>query len=77
MSFLNWIGLLTNTSFINSIYMILLKTMVCYWACIRFPQLPVISNLCWLGVVSSNFLLFLIFLSFKIELTVVVKLFFY
>merc|ERR1711865_496862 len=25
-----------------------------------FPQLPVISNLCWLGVVSSNFLLFLI-----------------
>tara|TARA_B110000967_G_C18818683_1_gene527470 strand:- start:241 stop:1068 length:828 start_codon:yes stop_codon:yes gene_type:complete len=40
--------------------MILLKTMVCYWACIRFPQLPVISNLCWLGVVSSNFLLFLI-----------------
>ena len=60
MSFSIWIGLLTNTSFINSIYMILLKTMVCYWACIRFPQLPVISNLCWLGVVSSNFLLFLI-----------------
>ena len=60
MSFPIWISLLTNTSFINSIYMILLKTMVCYWACIRFPQLPVISNLCWLGVVSSNFLLFLI-----------------
>jgi cytochrome c-type biogenesis protein CcsB len=60
MSFSIWISLLTNTSFINSIYMILLKTMVCYWACIRFPQLPVISNLCWLGVVSSNFLLFLI-----------------
>ena len=60
MSFSIWISLLTNTSFINSIYMILLKTMVCYWACIRFPQLPVISNSCWLGVVSSNFLLFLI-----------------
>jgi cytochrome c-type biogenesis protein CcsB len=60
MSFSVWIGLLTSTGFINSIYMILLKTMVCYWACIRFPQLPVISNLCWLGVVSSNFLLFLI-----------------
>jgi cytochrome c-type biogenesis protein CcsB len=40
--------------------MILLKTMLCYWACIRFPQLPVISNLCWLGVISSNFLLFVI-----------------
>ena len=40
--------------------MILLKTMICYWACVRFPQLPVISNLCWLGVISSNFLLFLI-----------------
>jgi cytochrome c-type biogenesis protein CcsB len=40
--------------------MILLKTMICYWACIRFPQIPVISNLCWLGVISSNFLLFLI-----------------
>jgi len=60
MSLSIWIDLLTNTSFTNGIYMILLKTMICYWACIRFPQLPVISNLCWLGVISSNFLLFLI-----------------
>jgi cytochrome c-type biogenesis protein CcsB len=60
MSFSIWIDLLTNTSFTNGIYMILLKTMICYWACVRFPQLPVISNLCWLGVISSNFLLFLI-----------------
>jgi cytochrome c-type biogenesis protein CcsB len=60
MVFSLWIDLITNTSFTTGIYMILLKTMICYWACIRFPQLPVISNLCWLGVVSSNFLLFLI-----------------
>ena len=60
MSFSIWINVLTNTSFINGIYMILLKTMICYWACVKFPQLPVISNLCWLGVISSNFLLFLI-----------------
>jgi hypothetical protein len=60
MSLSIWIDLLTNTSFTNGIYMILLKTMVCYWACIRFPKVPVISNLCWLGVVSSNVLLFLI-----------------
>ena len=60
MSFSIWIDLITNTSFTNGIYMILLKTMICYWACIRFPQLPVISNLCWLGVASSNILLFLI-----------------
>jgi cytochrome c-type biogenesis protein CcsB len=60
MSFSLWIDLLTNTGFTNGIYMILLKTMICYWACIRFPQIPVISNLCWLGVISSNFLLFLI-----------------
>jgi cytochrome c-type biogenesis protein CcsB len=60
MSLSVWITLLTNTSFTNGIYMILLKTMLCYWACIRFPQLPVISNLCWLGVISSNFLLFVI-----------------
>ena len=60
MAFSLWIDLITNTSFTTGIYMILLKTMICYWACIRFPQLPVISNLCWLGVVSSNFLLFLI-----------------
>jgi len=60
MSFSLWIDLITNTSFTTGIYMILLKTMICYWACVRFPQLPVISNLCWLGVVSSNFLLFLI-----------------
>ena len=55
-----WINSLASTNFATEVYLILLKTMVCYWACIRFPQLPVISNLCWLGVVSSNFLLFLI-----------------
>jgi len=60
MSFSIWIDLLTNPSFTNGIYMVLVKTMVCYWACIRFPKVPVISNLCWLGVVSSNVLLFLI-----------------
>ena len=53
-----WIGLLTNTSFANGIYMILLKTMVCYWICIKYPKLPIFKNLCWVGIVSANFLLF-------------------
>lgn len=53
-----WISLLTSTSFANGIYMILLKTMVCYWICIKYPKLPILKNLCWIGIVSSNFLLF-------------------
>ena len=45
-----WISLLTNTSFANGIYMILLKTMVCYWICIKYPKLPILKNLCWVGI---------------------------
>jgi cytochrome c-type biogenesis protein CcsB len=33
--------------------------MSCYWISIKFPKLNFISNLCWLGVIFSNSLLFL------------------
>jgi cytochrome c-type biogenesis protein CcsB len=34
--------------------------MACYWACIRFPQITILSNFCWIGVITSNTLLFLV-----------------
>jgi len=55
-----WLNLLTNTSFANSIYLILLNTMVCYWLSIKYPKLNILKNLCWVGVLSSNLLLFTI-----------------
>lgn len=54
------LNLLTNTSFANSIYLVLLNTMVCYWLSIKYPKLNVLKNLCWVGVLSSNLLLFTI-----------------
>jgi len=53
-----WINLLTSTGFINSIYLILLETMICYWISLKYPQLPTLKNLCWVGIVSANLLLF-------------------
>jgi cytochrome c-type biogenesis protein CcsB len=55
-----WLNLLTNTSFANSIYLLLLNTMICYWLSIKYPSLNVLKNLCWVGVFSSNLLLFII-----------------
>ena len=55
-----WLDLITSAGFTTNIYLTLLKTMACYWACIRFPKITILSNFCWVGVVTSNTLLFLV-----------------
>lgn len=55
-----WLELITSAGFTTNIYLTLLKTMACYWACIRFPQITILSNFCWIGVITSNTLLFLV-----------------
>jgi len=55
-----WISLLTSTSFANGIYLILLQTMLCYWLALKYPKLPIVRNLCWIGIITSNVLLFLL-----------------
>jgi len=55
-----WISLLTSTSFANGIYLILLQTMLCYWLALKYPKLPIVKNLCWIGIIASNVLLFLL-----------------
>ena len=55
-----WLDLITSAGFTTNIYLTLLKTMACYWACIRFPKITILSNFCWIGVVTSNTLLFLV-----------------
>jgi len=53
-----FINLLTSPNFANGIYLVLLNTMICYWMCIKYPKLPIFKNLCWIGVITSNLLLF-------------------
>jgi cytochrome c-type biogenesis protein CcsB len=55
-----WINLLTSISFANGIYLILLETMFCYWISLKYPQLLILKNLCWVGILSSNLLLFIV-----------------
>ena len=55
-----WLELITSAGVTTNIYLTLLKTMACYWACIRFPQITILSNFCWIGVITSNTLLFLV-----------------
>ena len=55
-----WISLLTSTSFANGIYLILLQTMLCYWLALKYPKLPTVKNLCWIGIIAANVLLFLL-----------------
>jgi|TARA_B110000037_G_C17005234_1_gene458972 cytochrome c-type biogenesis protein CcsB len=55
-----WLNILTNPFFTQGIFLILLNTMVCYWLSIRYPKLPILKNLCWIGLFSSNILLFII-----------------
>ena len=55
-----WINSLASTNFATEVYLILLKTMFCYWVSLRYPKLPAIKNLCWLGLTTTNVSLFLI-----------------
>ena len=55
-----WLNILTNPFFTQGIFLILLNTMVCYWLSIRYTKLPILKNLCWIGLFSSNILLFII-----------------
>lgn len=55
-----FISLLANTNFANGIYLILFQTMLCYWLALKYPKLTIVKNLCWVGVIASNVLLFLL-----------------
>jgi len=50
----------TNISFTKGIPLILLETMFTYLLIIKYPKLPILKNLAWVGNFSANFLLFLI-----------------
>jgi cytochrome c-type biogenesis protein CcsB len=34
--------------------------MLCYWLALKYPKLTIVKNLCWVGVIASNVLLFLL-----------------
>lgn len=55
-----FISLLASTNFANGIYIILFQTMLCYWLALKYPKLTIVKNLCWVGVIASNVLLFLL-----------------
>ena len=55
-----FISLLASTNFENGIYLILFQTMLCYWLALKYPKLTIVKNLCWVGVIASNVLLFLL-----------------
>ena len=55
-----FISLLTSTNFANGIYLILFQTMLCYWLALKYPKLTIVKNLCWVGIIASNVLLFLL-----------------
>ena len=52
--------LIVTPNFINGIYFTLFNTMLSYWASLRYPRLPIVKNLCWVGVSVTSFLLFLV-----------------
>ena len=54
------LDLIVTPNFINGIYFTLFNTMLSYWASLRYPRLPIVKNLCWVGVSVTSFLLFLV-----------------
>ena len=60
MSLLLNVDLFTNTSFVKGISLILSETTLCYWISVKYPSLPILKNLCWIGNISANLLLFII-----------------
>ena len=57
------IHLFTQISFAKPTCLILFETMIIYWITLKYPKLPILKNLSWLGTLSANLILFFILAS--------------
>ena len=57
------IDLFTQISFAKPTCLILFETMVIYWITLKYPKLPILKNLSWVGTLSANLILFFILAS--------------
>jgi cytochrome c-type biogenesis protein CcsB len=57
------INLFTQISFAKPTCLILFETMIIYWINLKYPRLPILKNLAWVGTLSANLILFFILAS--------------
>ena len=57
------IDLFTQISFAKPTCLILFETMIIYWITLKYPKLPILRNLSWVGTLSANLILFFILAS--------------
>ena len=57
------IDLFTQISFAKPTCLILFETMIIYWITLKYPKLPILKNLSWVGTLSANSILFFILAS--------------
>ena len=57
------IHLFTQISFAKPTCLILFETMIIYWITLKYPKLPILKNLSWVGTLSANSILFFILAS--------------
>jgi len=57
------IHLFTQISFAKPTCLILFETMIIYWMILKYPKLPILKNLSWVGTLSANLILFFILAS--------------
>jgi cytochrome c-type biogenesis protein CcsB len=57
------IHLFTQISFAKPTCLILFETMIIYWIILKYPKLPILKNLSWVGTLSANLILFFILAS--------------
>jgi cytochrome c-type biogenesis protein CcsB len=57
------IHLFTQISFAKPTCLILFETMIIYWITLKYPKLPILRNLSWVGTLSANLILFFILAS--------------
>lgn len=57
------IHLFTQISFAKPTCLILFETMIIYWITLKYPKLPILKNLSWVGTLSANLILFFILAS--------------
>lgn len=55
-----WFNIFTEIDFIQNIYLLLFVTVFGYWGYIKSPKLTILYDICWLGITSTNLLLFLV-----------------
>lgn len=57
---MGWLTNFLTFNYVNIVFLVLFYTTVAYWLSLKYQRSLVLKNLCWVGILGSNFFIFLL-----------------